>query len=174
MAPRFNIAVRHARRLLTRAAIECAPVPVDELAVLVGATIRRQPFDAGLSGMVHRGPEGPAVIGVNSSHPNTRQRFTIAHEIGHLLLHRAEGFHLDDRFVFGLRSERSSLAADAYEIEANQFAAELLMPEMFLRRDLGARELDPETDDTIGELAGRYGVSTQAMTIRLSRFGYLR
>lgn len=59
------------------------------------AAVRYSPFEGELAGMLVRG-DGQIVIGVNSLHPLNRQRFTIAHECGHLLLHKGE-FHVDRR-----------------------------------------------------------------------------
>ncbi len=57
-------------------------------------------------------------------------------------------------------------------MEANRFAAELLMPLQFLRDDLESRFFDLADDESLYELAKRYGVSTQALTIRLNGLGY--
>lgn len=173
---RYALARKKAVELLTKGGVASAPVPVEQLAKLAGAAIRYEPFsgDDNLSGMVHRQPDGTAVIGVNSLHAETRQRFTIAHEIGHLLLHHDEQLHVDSSFPIGFRTVASSRAEDPKEIEANQFAAELLMPSALLTEDLKGRGLDLEDDSTARMLAQRYGVSVHAMTIRLSRFGTLR
>lgn len=173
MRPRYAIARRKARELLKAGRIEKAPVPVEQLAVSAGATIRYEPFAGELSGMVHRSSAG-VIIGVNSMHPTTRRRFTIAHELGHLLLHRNEELHVDERFPIGFRSELSSKALDAAEIEANQFAAELLMPSTTLVEDVRTLATDIDSETAISQLAQLYQVSEQAMTIRLSALGILR
>lgn len=173
MRPRYAIARRKARELLKTARIEKAPVPVEQLAVLAGATIRYEPFAGELSGMVHRSSAG-VIIGVNSMHAPTRRRFTIAHELGHLLLHRNEELHVDERFPIGFRSELSSKAIDAAEIEANQFAAEMLMPSATLIKDVRTLPTDIDSETAISQLAQLYQVSEQAMTIRLSALGILR
>jgi Zn-dependent peptidase ImmA (M78 family) len=111
---------------------------------------------------------------VNSMHAPTRRRFTVAHELGHLLLHKNESLHIDERFPIGFRSAASSQAVDASEIEANQFAAELLMPMSLLTADLAAMPPDIDSEAAVTELAQRYEVSEQAMTIRLSALGHLR
>ena len=117
--------------------------------------------------MVHRNRDGSAVIGINSCHSPQRQRFTIAHEIGHLLLHADENLHVDKNFPIGLRSKRPSNLVDEKEIEANQFAAALLMP-----ADLIAEDVRPligmDVLVAIHKLATKYGVSEQAMSVRLS------
>src|SRR3954470_4270018 len=73
--------------------------------------------------------QGRYIIGINSSHPETRKRFTIAHEMGHLVLHQLDQVHVDKQFLVKLRDDISSQAIDPHEIEANAFAAALLMPE---------------------------------------------
>jgi len=174
MPPRYWLARSRASELLQLGKVKVPPIPVEDLAHLVNAEIRFEPFAGQLSGMVHRASDGRAVIGVNSIEPLTRRRFTIAHELGHLLLHKDSEFHVDERYPIGFRTDLSAQAVDDREIEANQFAAELLMPLSFLREDLGSLPLDIETEEFITKLARRYEVSVQAMTIRLSSKGALR
>jgi Zn-dependent peptidase ImmA (M78 family) len=123
--------------------------------------------------MIHRRPDGTSVIGINSQHHPVRQRFTIAHEIAHLILHKNEVLHVDERYLIGLRSDVSSEATDDREIEANQFAAELLMPEGMLLGDLQELPDELEPESAIKQIAAKYEVSTQAMTIRLHALGVL-
>jgi Zn-dependent peptidase ImmA (M78 family) len=59
------------------------------------------------------------------------------------------------------------MAIDHEEIEANRFAAELLMPKDLLEADLDKFEIDIEDAETIQHMARRYGVSEQAMTLRI-------
>ena len=112
------------------------------------------------------------VIGVNRDQATVRQRFTIAHELGHLLLHEYSRVHVDRGFRVRLRSGLSSEGTDRDEMEANRFAAELLMPIEFLQADLEKREFDLADDSEFQTLAKRYGVSTQALAIRLNGLGY--
>ncbi len=170
MAVRFALVRRKASELLRQGKVTAAPVDVKHLAEdVLGATVRLEPFDGELSGMVHRGRDGQAVIGVNCNHHDVRQRFTIAHELGHLLLHAHEDLHVDEGIW--LRNGRSSRAEDEPEIEANQFAAELLMPADLVRRALAGRKLDLGNDDdpTLKKLADEFKVSRQALSFRLSR-----
>ena len=122
--------------------------------------------------MLVRG-EGQPVIGVNSIHPRNRQRFTIAHECGHLMLHKAE-VHVDRRLHVHRRDVVSSMAVDPDEIEANRFAAELLMPYDLITADLDRYQIDIEDDDQIRALAEKYGVSAQSMTLRLTNLQLLK
>ena len=172
MPPRYSLAKRLAADLLKRGRVRKAPIPVEKLAALLNAQIVLQPFSGEISGIIHRNKDGSAVIGVNSSHPTQRQRFTIAHEIGHLLLHTNKSLHVDKNFPIGLRSGISSKAEDENEIEANQFAAALLMPTDFLSKDVTPL-VGKDVLIAIRKLARKYGVSEQAMSIRLSVLGHV-
>lgn len=145
------------------------PVPVERVAATLGARLRYSPFDGELAGMLLRDDE-KIVIGVNSLHHINRQRFTIAHECGHLLLHKGKDVHIDRSFRINRRDERSSKAIDPEEIEANRFAAELLMPYDTLLKDLRdfGIDIDIEDDVQLKELADRYQVSVQALTHRIT------
>lgn len=174
MTPRNSLARRKARELLKAVGVDKPPVPVGKLAKRVGAVVRLQPFEGQMSGMVHRQPGGKATIGVNSRHALTRRRFTIAHEIGHLILHKDEDLHVDEASPIGFRTEASAAGVDVNEIEANQFAAELLMPVYLLRSEIERLPKNIETDEAIKKLADRFKVSDQAMTFRLSGLGVLK
>lgn len=90
-----------------------------------------------------------------------RQRFTIAHELGHMLAGDNQGVHLDEDIVASTRSGEHS------EMRANAFAAALLMPEELLRAAVGIRGLSREG---FGELACRLRVSPNALAYRLLNF----
>lgn len=110
--------------------------------------------------------EGAKVIAVNENHPQNKQRFSIAHEIGHI----AHGHNISDtdlkRFTDG---EFNYLNANhRQEKEANMFAAELLMPKKFLDKSLPLAGLD------YSKLAMEYEVSEQAMRVRLNTTGLAR
>ena len=159
-------AVREARKLIRASDISVPPVPVDKIARAQNARIQYVPFDGDLSGMAFI-KDGVAVIGVNALHHPNRQRFTIAHELGHIQLHRAlieAEVHLDQGSL-----KRDALAAagtDNNEIEANAFAAELLMPQALLKAALGGRSVDLEDDAAIATLARKFKVSEAAMRFR--------
>ncbi len=171
MRPRHALVRRKAEQLLREAGIVAPPVPVEQLAERMGALVRYVPFDGQMSGLLHRSEDGNrAVIGVNSRHPTVRQRFSIAHELGHLALHEP-AFQIDEHAFVSFRNSKSSSASDPHEIEANQFAAALLMPEALLRVCLDQLGENPDVEESIRRLAQRFDVSTQAMTIRLTSLG---
>ena len=167
---------RRALRILREVGIAAPPVSALKVARALGADVRPEFAEDGISGALYR-EEDRAVIGVNASHHSNRQRFTIAHEIGHLVLH--EGAVFIDRAYNSalpgkeapafLRDGLSSEAVDPIEIEANRFAACLLMPLSFLLNDLKGKPL-PLTADTVDQLSKQYRVSVQAMTYRLANF----
>ncbi len=80
------------------------------------------------------------MIFVNASDPVVRQRFTAAHELGHFVLHRDEMGGLVSRADTTETIELSPSESDTHEVEANQFAAELLMPEAVIRARVAAFE----------------------------------
>jgi Zn-dependent peptidase ImmA (M78 family) len=163
-----------AARLLSENGVKKPPVPVEDLAPALGAEIRYSPFEGDVSGMLFR-HDGQAIIGVNSLHHPNRQRFTIAHEIAHLVLHKGMEVHVDRTYRINLRDDISSQAVDREEIDANSFAAELLMPEPWLIEDLKGQDIDceGEDDDDLRGLARKYGVSLKALTLRLTNLGLI-
>lgn len=166
-----------AKDLLEQAKVSSPPVPIAEIARLHGLTLRlSESPDSSISGFLFLGGEKP-VIGVNASHHENRQRFTIAHELAHFLLHgfSPQELYVDHSFQVLLRDDRSSEGTDEKEREANLFASEILMPVDFLREDLqDSKQMDIEHDDVfLRELASRYQVSRQAMVYRLTNLGYL-
>lgn len=166
-----------AEELLIKHNVHEAPAPVHEIIKSLGIEIREEEVDDDLSGFLFRDmTKGKAVIGVNASHHHNRVRFTLAHELGHYLLHEGETVHFDGRkpgLTVSLRSVESSKGVDDNEKEANLFAAELLMPARFLERDLREADTDLMDDDALEELAKRYKVSVQALTFRLNNLEYI-
>lgn len=144
--------------------VTSAPVPVEDLIRRFGIELRHGEL-GDVSGLMARTGVG-TIIGVNRAHPATRQRFTLAHELGHYLLHRDLETHSDTDFRVKFRNRRSSEATDVEEIEANFFAACVLMPTQFLNAHRGAEALGD--DQRVVELAAAFEVSPHAMSLRLA------
>jgi Zn-dependent peptidase ImmA (M78 family) len=161
--------------LLNESGVVGAPIPVSQIAKAKGARIYVDALEGDLSGFLYR-DAAQAVIGVNTRHSPARQNFTIAHELGHLLLHDQEKLHVDHEFRMRLRNDVSSQGTDEAEQEANFFAASLLMPKEFIDRDLvGEDYVDiSDDDDFLRNLSRKYGVSAQALAIRLKALGYIQ
>ena len=112
---------------------------------------------------------GTPIIGVNSLHHPNRQRFTIAHEIGHLELHRdviSSAVHVDKQFPILMRDANSATGTEKMEIEANQFAAELLMPLALIDQTFG-KPFDIDDESPLDDLAKKLRVSKQALEYRI-------
>lgn len=147
------------------------PIAVEDLARAEGIKIARTPFKGTQSGFALSQGE-VRVIGVNSLTSRRRQRFTIAHELGHLVLH-SKDLIIDHSVRVNWRDERSSMGTDREEVEANAFAAELLMPQRavreavndLVRRGVSARE------EIIATLGTSFDVSQEAMGFRLINLG---
>jgi len=147
-----------------------APVDVEAVAARLGAQVVFDDLEDDVSGFLLR-EKGVATIAINRQHHPNRQRFTLAHECGHLFLHAKEGDRLWlDKTLF-FRAE--SNGGDQFsEIQANQFAAGLLMPEELLKESLG--ETGPVSDVDVVRLALQFQVSERAMTVRLISLGLLQ
>lgn len=158
-------------RLLRECHITSPAVKVEDVAHYLGLVVIKEPFEGDVSGVLLQ-KASKSIIGINSMHSSQRQRFTCAHEIGHYLLHKPTEPHFDRKVL--LRNTVSSTATDAKEIEANRFAAELLMPYSWLTKDLSNPAHDDLEDRGLEKLARRYDVSLQAMTVRLSSLGLLK
>lgn len=167
-----------AARVLRKCKVSTAPVNILKVAHALGARVAFEPFGEELSGMLVR-KDDQVIIGVNSRHPQTRQRFTIAHELGHWQLgHEGELFldkTLRSRSVsIKKRDPRAAQGTDRDEIQANAFAAAILMPESLLIAAVEKRlRGGDEVDRLVGELASEFEVSVQAMEHRLTNLGML-
>ena len=168
-ASRRRTILRRVREILAENQVTAPPVPVERIARKLSAQLRFSPLDNELSGMVFVKDDTP-IIGINALHHPNRQRFTLAHECGHLVLHRAQvtkEVHVDKAFPMLMRDAASAAGVDPMEIEANLFAAELLMPAFLLAEDLGEASFDIDDDVTVSALAQRFRVSVSAMQFRL-------
>lgn len=160
-----------AMQVLHRADAVGIPVAADVVAERLGLMVELVPLGEEISGVLVI-EKGKGMIGVNEAHPHTRQRFTIAHEVGHFVLHGAEiQLFIDKRYTAVYRDRRSSAGEDRNEIQANQFAAALLMPKELLLGRIRARDFDLGDEYSLASLAAEFEVSSQAMTYRLSNLG---
>ena len=160
---------KRVKALLEKQNVTAAPVPVQKIAKSLGARIRRSPLDEELSGMIYLKGRTP-IIGVNALHHANRQRFTIAHEIAHLELHResiVDQVHIDRKFPVLMRDAKSATGTECMEIEANRFAAELLMPTFLLSEMLKKKGFDIDDEKPLASLARKFRVSKQALEYRI-------
>jgi hypothetical protein len=138
-----------------------APVDVVAIATDLGLNVWKKSFPDSISGKIFRdslnGGSSGYSIAVNESHSFVRQRFTVAHEIAHFILHRQKlesGDLIDDGMY------RSGMSSKE-ETAANRLAADILMPLPLIRRLMDGGITDPQN------LATKLQVSLPAMRIRL-------
>jgi Zn-dependent peptidase ImmA (M78 family) len=171
-------AEKKANKLLEELNITQPPVPVEEITQQLNIKISYEPFEGDISGLLYR-DDSNTIIGVNSNESYQRKRFTIAHELGHFILHEGDQLYFDHNFKVNFRDSVSSQGSKSIEIEANAFAASLLMPENLVREAYDTTisyGVDPFSDDHSEEvalLAKIFNVSQTAMLIRLGKLGLL-
>lgn len=139
------------------------PVKVGELAEELGIRVVRSPMQPKISGLIQpvEDTRSGFEIRVNKYEVPERQRFTVAHEIGHYLLHRHDiGSGVVDSIMY-----RSTLTSKK-ETEANRAAADIVMPSDAVRRELN-RLGGVRVPGVVEELAAIFRVSVPAMKVRL-------
>ncbi len=138
------------------------PVKLGAIAKSLGIKVLLSTLARGTSGQIGQ-ENGDFVIRVNRHEAKHRQRFTLAHEIAHYLLHRdkivADGGWSENVLL------RSGQPANV-EYEANRLASDLVIPSAQLA-DATTEYSGPMTPEVIEDLARRFGVSTAAMEIKL-------
>jgi Zn-dependent peptidase ImmA (M78 family) len=132
------------------------PAPLEQLTQMLGYTsyvfTPATPETKSISGAVDH---AKSKILINRSDPLARQLFTLAHEIGHVILHKEKGNHIDYRKFMKTKPEDNEI-----EDEADLFAAEILMPkENFLAKWNEHNGYHPL-------IAAYFGVSQKASEIR--------
>lgn len=158
----------HAQKLLSNCGLdEITNLPMDLFVAGLDATLIEEPL-ANCDGKIVFGST-KAVIKVNSQIQFTeRKRFVVAHEVGHLVMHKNIQLP-DDTFAnFNIISGmEKALKNGKQELEANEFASELLMPEkLFLKESSGK----PFTPLLIKQLAERFKTSLTATIFRYLQF----
>lgn len=152
-----------------RATIEAhqdsTPVKLSQLARALGVPVKAATLAPGISGEIR--PEGEGfTIRINRHDPSKRQRFTVAHELAHFLLHadQIEAGGIADDVLY-----RSTLS-DRREAQANRLAADILMPDALVLAGVEeAREIG--VGDLVLYLAEGFATSEVAMRIKLDQLG---
>lgn len=138
-----------------------APVDLRGLAAALGLKVKAATLSPGISGEIRPDGEGGYIVRVNRHDSKGRQRFTVAHEIAHLLLHRELiGSGISDDALY-----RSSLS-DAIEAEANRLASDIVMPSELVSNAVRVAQ-GIGVPDICSQLAETFEVSAAAMNIKL-------
>jgi Zn-dependent peptidase ImmA (M78 family) len=159
-------AIRRAIQILSELGVAEPPVDVFSIAEQRGVRLRAGELGDEISGLLMV-KDGSSTIGYARSHSKNRQRFTVAHELGHHELHRKHELLIDKGPMILYRDGASSSGDDPLEKEANAFAAELLMPEAMVKAEIAARGLRLADEKEIELLAQIFSVSITAMVFRL-------
>ncbi len=145
------------------------PVDVERPLEKLGIQYRKAYLPREISGMLE-GRENTFLITVATNDPQTRQRFTLAHELGHYILHRKLiGDGLDDDRAYRsteVGNYHNTLIGPREETLANRFAVNLLMPLELVAGEWNARKRD-KSSKTVEEMAQLFKVSKRSMAIRL-------
>lgn len=140
-----------------------APVKLGRLAADLGLEVFKSTLKPGISGLIEPSETAPSgfCIKINRHEPINRQRFTLAHEIAHFVLHKYDiGSGLVDDVLY-----RSRLS-DWKEVEANRLASQILMPTHLIKREISRVRFACD-DQMIDSLASTFRVSKEAMKIKL-------
>jgi hypothetical protein len=173
----MNKAELAAQNLLKKFNISEAPVPIKKLVRLSKVKLSRYDLGDDISGILVV-ENGVSRIGYSPYESEVRQRFTIAHELGHFILHMKEkenGLFVDNVKVM-YRKQAPSRAQLLKEREANEFAANILMPFKLIKdsyKRITKKDELVSDDEIVKRLSRKFKVSQSAMTYRLYNLGLI-
>lgn len=153
--PDYRLAQHEAIRLLNESGILEPPINPVEIARSVGVRVNFVSFSGESEGVAGLYDPANDMILVNREEAGVRQTFTIAHELGHKVLHQEWARSESYRVLW--RDPRRQIS-DRWEKEANAFAANLLMPRQMVDRYKAL---------PISSIARIFAVSEQVATYRL-------
>lgn len=144
------------------------PVKLGKIASEFGVVVKISNLRMGISGQISK-ENDRYIIRVSRYESRERQRFTIAHEIAHFLLHR----DIIDSSTSGIRDNilYRSGQPQLIEYEANLLAADIIMPSAKIKERL-SDTVDDIDDEVIASLAEEFQVSRGSMDVRLEYLGY--
>ncbi|MEP8628274.1 ImmA/IrrE family metallo-endopeptidase [Enterobacter mori] len=141
-------------RLAISMGITTVPFDLDSFILKLGIVLNRTIMDSDISGKLEKNKSGVWEISVNALHHPRRQRFTLAHELGHYFLHRNQSNIFTDKSLYRGKEMNSM------EYEANNFAGAILMPKDELVSFL-------QKSNDIDCIADHFNVSALAAKIRV-------
>jgi len=139
------------------------PVKLGLISKEFGLVVKVTTLNANISGQIKE-ENGRIEIKINKHDVKARQRYTLAHEIAHFLLHRdllSNG--ITDDVLY--RSDQSS----EIEAEANRLAADILMPMNRVTELIKKHSSDKKDDRLYEAIAQEMGISSVALKIRLNK-----
>jgi len=157
--PRYSHASKEATKLLAQVNLNSPPIELKTILEHLNINLLEYDFPKNISAILLK-DEDMLVVGVNKNDPPNRQRFSIAHEIGHYILRHYNDVFIDTSEIATGRFDYSDNSNKAQEQEANHFASELLLPSSLIQKDF-------KRFKNVDELARIYKVSKEALWIKL-------
>ncbi len=135
-------------------------VDIEKIILKQDIELAKEDMESHLSGYLKLN-EGKWKIGINRNHHPKRQRYTMAHEFAHYVLHRGKYDSFEDEEIYFRNGNASSI-----EFKADEFAASLLMPKKLFIKAINHDVI------SISELSEKFNVSVQAIKYRAIELGY--
>ncbi|WP_170582752.1 ImmA/IrrE family metallo-endopeptidase [Ruegeria arenilitoris] len=157
---------------IVKSMLDDAPINIEAIIRSLGQeVVKDADLPADISGQIKKLPDGRYELSSSAGEHYYRQRFSLAHELGHYILHNSLiGAGLDDNTKYRSTSEGNyyNTAIElAHERQANSFAASVLMPEKLVRKAID----EANGDVSLSDLYRKFQVSASAMNWRLRNLG---
>jgi Zn-dependent peptidase ImmA (M78 family) len=161
--PNYSLARNMARKVIKDYRLTEVPTDLNKIFEKLGLKYIELNDPEGIDGAIIEIENKPAIAYLNKARPIPRQRFTLAHELGHIFLKHSRRDLYDAEEVRGMGEGQDEHAKPPKEKEADAFASELLIPYDKLKRyQADLKDID--------KLAGIFRVSKQAMTIAVMNY----
>jgi len=165
----MNRAKRAATKVLKSFGTD-VPLNIQALVSQHGIEVQTRKMELSITAMMVT-TKSAARIAINENLPFNQQRFALAHLFGHFLLHRESAEVFVDRTT-PIKGEGSDAKRRfMQEMEANEFAGELLMPEAVIRDRFEASRPYPYNFESLQPLAAQFGINELVLAIRLKQLG---
>lgn len=163
MEPNYSFARNMARKVLKD--YKLSEVPTNLTVIFQGLNLKYIELDDAddIDGAILEIEGKPAIAVLNRARPLQRQRFTLAHELGHIFLEHIKRDIYDPEEIRESDLQSSGKTKPPKELEADTFAAELLVPYEHLKKYTADM-------NNVDKLAGIFLVSKQAMTLAVMNY----
>lgn len=166
-------AQKAANDLIKELEIDSAPVDIEKIARHLDVAIQYEELDDDVASLLVVS-KGVSTIAVNKTQSIARQRFAIAHCLGHKVLHvkKPDTLFIDKAFKLYAPKNDTHMGEFKRECEANFFAENIIMPEGVVKKEIEGKEVDLEDELQIRKLEKKFVVSAQVLGYRLGHLDY--
>lgn len=146
---------------------DLSSISIDLLVSWLDAILIKEPLKNS-DGRIIQGKR-KSIIKINSTLPKARQNFALAHEIGHLVMHnkQVEVHNENTNTLNWFKETEKKMKRGIQELEANEFAVELLMPASIFYEEAKNQPFSPEL---LKRLSDKFGTSISSIALRYSQF----